>query len=532
MPNGQIRQKCPRPVVLIVLDGWGVTQPYSGNAISLANTPNFNDLIIKYPAMTLRASGEAVGLPWGEAGNSEVGHMNLGAGRIIYQDLPKINKSISDNSFFKNKALLEIIDYVKKRKTKLHLLGLASNGGVHSSLEHLQALLVLVKEHKLSQVFIHVILDGRDTPYNSGLNFVKDIRRFSKEYEIGKIATVSGRFYAMDRDNRWDRIARAYYAIALGEGNKYNDPVEAIRDSYNKKIYDEEFVPTVITNNDKAVAKVENGDGIIFYNFRPDRARQITKAFILPGFEKFDRKRDIKDLFFTCFAEYEKDLPVKVAFPQEIIGNTLGEIISRQGLRQLRVAETEKYAHVAYFFNGGRENKFEKEEHLLISSPKVQSYDLAPEMSALKITAELLKLIDKDIYDFILINYANPDMVGHTGNLKAAILAIEAVDECLGRVVEKVLKKEGVLLITADHGNAEFMFDMQTGMINKEHTTNPVPFIIVSKKFEGKTIGFKDVPGHDLSLIKPQGILSDVAPTIVKIMALNKPREMTGRSLI
>jgi len=532
MIDGQIEQKRPQPVVLIILDGWGVMQPYSGNAISQADIPNFNDLIIKYPAMTLRASGEAVGLPWGEVGNSEVGHMNLGAGRIIYQDLPKINKSISDNSFFKNKVLLETIDYVKQRKTKLHLLGLASNGGVHSSLEHLQAILILAKERKLSQVFIHIILDGRDTPYNSGLNFVKDIKRFSKEYGIGKIATVSGRFYAMDRNNKWDRTARAYYAMALGEGNKYNNPVKAIEDSYNKKVYDEEFAPTVITSDNKAVARVESGDGVIFYNFRPDRARQITKAFILPGFEKFDRKKSIKDLFFTCFTEYEKDLPVKVVFPQEIINNTLGETISQQGLRQLRVAETEKYAHVTYFFNGGRENKFKEEEHLLISSPKVQSYDLSPEMSALKITDELIKSIDKNIYDFILINYANPDMVGHTGNLKAAVLAIEATDRCLGRVVKKVLEKEGILLITADHGNAEFMFDMQTGMINKEHTTNPVPLIIVSEKFEGKTIGFKDVPGNDLSLIKPQGILSDVAPTIIKIMSLDKPREMTGRSLI
>lgn len=532
MNNQELQSKRPKPVVLMILDGWGVTQPYSGNAISQASIPNFNNLIIKYPSMTLSASGEAVGLPWGESGNSEVGHLNLGAGRIIYQDLPKINKSISDNSFFKNKALLETINYVKKQKTKLHLLGLSSNGGVHSSLDHLQALLILAKEQKLSEVFIHIILDGRDTPYNSGINFIKDIMRFSREYKIGEIATISGRFYTMDRDNRWDRIAKAYYAMVFGEGNQSEEPVNAIKDSYKKKIYDEEFIPTVIIKNNKAVAKVEKGDGIIFYNFRPDRARQITKALVLPGFEKFNRKKNIKDLFFTCFTEYEKDLPVKVVFPQEIINNTLGEIISRQGLRQLRVAETEKYAHVTYFFNGGREDKFKEEEHLLISSPKVQSYDLAPEMSALKITDELVKLVDKSIYDFILINYANPDMVGHTGNLKATVLAVEAVDKCIGRVVKKVLEKEGILLITADHGNAESMFNMQTGMIDKEHTANPVPFIIVSQAFEGKTIGFKDAPGNDLSLIKPQGILSDIAPTVTKLMGIDTPQEMTGRSLI
>lgn len=527
-----LKLKRPKPVILIVLDGWGVIQPYSGNAISLANTPTIKELISKYPSMTLRASGEAVGLPWGEGGNSEVGHLNLGMGRILYQDLPRINKAISDNSFYQNKALLGAIDHVKKNKSKLHLMGLASNGCVHASIEHLQALLVLAKEQSLSQVYIHAFLDGRDTPYNSGISYIKDIERNLSEYGIGKIATLSGRFYAMDRDNHWDRIEKAYLAMSEGKGNSSAGLITALEESYDKKIYDEEFIPTVIKIGGQPVVKIEEKDAVIFYNFRPDRARQITKAFVLPGFNKFNRPKYLKDLFFVCFTEYEKDLPVEIAFPPEVIKNTLGEAISAAGLKQLRIAETEKYAHVTYFFNGGRETKSPGETHDLVPSPQVPSYDLKPEMSAIEVTDKLVKAITYDEYDFILVNFANADMVAHTGNIKATAAGIEAVDSCINKIYKATLSKGGVILITADHGNAEVMFNMQTGSISKEHTANPVPLVIVAKEFEGKNIGGVDAIGGDLSLVQPQGILSDVAPTILKIMGLEKPEEMTGRSLI
>ncbi len=529
MPNKQDSNK-PSPVVLIVLDGWGVTQPYSGNAISQANTPVIKELIGKYPSMTLMASGEAVGLPWGEAGNSEVGHINLGLGRILYQDLPKINKAISDNSFYKNETLLKAAEHVKKNKSELHLVGLLSNGCVHSSIEHLQALLVFARDNEIKEVYVHAILDGRDTQYNSGSGFIKYIERFFNEYGIGKIATISGRFYAMDRDNHWDRIAKSYDAMAEGSGNKAEDPVKAVEESYEKKIYDEEFVPTVIMKDNKPVALVSENDAVIFFNYRSDRARQMTKAFALPGFDKFPRKY-LKNLMFACFTEYEKDLPVDIVFKPDEIKDSLGEIISRAGLKQLRIAETEKYAHVTYFFNGGRETKSEGEIHELIPSPQVPSYDMKPEMSAQELTDKIIKEVNGNKYDFILVNFANADMVGHTGNIQASIKAVEVLDKCIGKIVKTVLGKKGVILITADHGNAENVFNVQTGTIDKEHSTNPVPFIVIGEQFEGRNMG-SDVPGGDLSLVQPQGILSDVAPTVIKIMGLEKPEEMTGRSLV
>lgn len=523
----------PKPVVLIILDGWGIAPPYSGNAISQANTPVINGLVSRYPSTALRASGEAVGLPWGEAGNSEVGHLNLGLGRIVYQDLPRINKAISDGSFYKNEVLLKAVSQVKKNKSKLHLLGLVSSGGVHSSIEHLKALLVLAKENKIKDVFIHAILDGRDTAYNSGLNFIKETERAIAEYGVGKIATLSGRFYAMDRDNHWeDRIAKAFYAITEGKGNKSDDPVKALEESYEKKIYDEEFVPTVIYKDNKPVALAEDGDAVIFFNFRPDRARELTKAFVLPGFNKFPRERYFSRLFFVCLAEYEKQLPAEIAFGFDIPHFSLGEVISQASLKQLRIAETEKYAHVTYFFNGGQDIKFPGEDHVLIPSPRLASYDLKPEMSALVVMDRVIKIISEDKYDFILINLANPDMVGHTGNLAAGVKAVETVDKCLGKIVKFILSKNGAAIITADHGNCENMFNMQTGMIDKEHSANPVPLIIVGRQFEGRTIGGQDALGGDLNLIKPQGILADVAPTVLKIMNLDKPAQMTGRSVI
>lgn len=523
--------KRPKPVVLAVLDGWGITQPYSGNAISQAETPNMKEFIGKYPSITLRASGEAVGLPWGESGNSEVGHLNLGLGRILYQDLPRINKAIGDKTFYANKALLAALEHAKKNNSKLHLLGLISNGCVHSSIEHLEALLAFTKENNFDNVFVHAIMDGRDTPFNSGINFIKEVERSFKEVGRGQLATVMGRFYAMDRDNHWDRIEKAYKAMVLGQGNQSESAEKAVEDSYANKIYDEEFVPTVVTGSQKPKALVENGDSVIFFNYRADRARQITKAFTLPGFDKFSREY-LKDLYFVCFTEYEKDLPVEIAFPQDPITNTFGEILARNGLKQLRIAETEKYAHVTYFFNGGEENKKDGEDHSLVPSPQVASYDLKPEMSANEVTEKVLEAINGDQYDFILINFANADMVGHTGNIRAAIEAVKTVDKCIGRIIKALLAKDGVAFITADHGNAEVMFNMQTGMIDKEHSSNPVPLIVVGKQFEGRRLSKQDALDGDLSLVQPQGILSDVAPTILKIMNIDKPSEMSGRSLI
>ncbi|MBU0649493.1 2,3-bisphosphoglycerate-independent phosphoglycerate mutase [Patescibacteria group bacterium] len=520
----------PKPVVLMVLDGWGIANPYTGNAISQANTPNIKNYIVKYPSMVLAASGQGVGLPWGESGNSEVGHLNLGSGRIIYQNLHRIDKSIADGGFYKNKILLKAIEQVKNNNSKLHLLGLVSNGCVHSSIEHLQALIALMAEKEVNEFYVHAILDGRDTPFNSGLNFIKEIEK-SLINTGGKIATLSGRFYAMDRDNHWDRTAKSYEAMALGAGEKHESAEKAIEESYGKKIYDEEFMPTVITKDGEPMAKIEDGDAVIFFNYRPDRARQLTKAFVLPGFAKFKREKYL-NIFFAGFVEYEKNLPMEIVFPSEVLKNTLGEVLSEAGLKQLRIAETEKYAHVTYFFNGGREIKSTGEDQILVSSPTVSSYDLKPEMSALEITDKVLKAIEQDDYDFILINFANADMVGHTGNLNATIKAIEIVDKCVGKIVNLVLDKGGLLFITADHGNAEELFNMQTGMIDKEHTANPVPLLVVGKEYEGKSLSLPDAPNGDLSLVQPQGVLSDVAPTILKVMGLEKPSEMTGRSLI
>lgn len=523
-----------KPVVLIVLDGWGIMPPHSGNAISQARTPIFDSLITKYPSTTLLASGEAVGLPREVVGNSETGHLNLGLGRIIYQSLPKINKAINNNSFYKNTALLRAIEHVKKNNSKLHLLGLISDGSIHSSKKHLRALLILAKKYKIKEVYIHAILDGRDTLYNEGVKFIKNIQNYLHKYGIGKIVTISGRFYAMDRDNHWERIAKAYVAIVNGKG-RYggDDPIKIIQDSYDKKVYDEEFLPTVLTKDNEAISKIEDNDSVIFFNYRADRARQLTKTLVLPGFEKFTGWKYLNNLFFVCFTQYEKDLPVEIAFPaDEKNSNSLGEIISKAGLKQLRIAETEKYVHVTYFFNGNIEEPFNNENHVLIPSPRVDSYDVSPKMSAIEITKKVIKFIHQDIYDFILINFANADMIGHTGNLQAGIKAIETVDKCLGKIIKNVLNNNGIAIVTADHGNAEMMFDVQANIINKEHTNNPVPFVIVSKQFEGKTADFQEIPGNDLSLINPQGILSDVAPTVLKIMKLRKPKEMTGRSLI
>ena len=405
-----------KTVALIILDGWGVASASRGNGISLAKTPNFNKYVTTYFSAVLQASGEAVGLPYGEVGNSEVGHLNLGAGKIIFQNLPRINKSILDGTFFTNKIFLEACSHVKKNNSALHLLGLVSNGGTHSFNEHLFAILELVKNEKINNVFIHAFLDGRDTAYNSGLNFIKELQEKINQIGIGKIVTLSGRFYAMDRDNHWDRIEKVYLAMTENKTEKsFNDPIEAIQNSYNNKIFDEEFLPIVLLDeNKKPITKIQDNDAIIFFNFRSDRARELTQAFVLPDFEKFKRQQYLKNLYFTTMTEYEKNISVNIAFPPEEIKNSLAEILSGSGLKQLHIAETEKYAHVTYFFNGGDEIPFWGQENIVIPSPQVASYDQKPEMSALLITERLIQEISKDKYDFIVCNFANADMVGHT----------------------------------------------------------------------------------------------------------------------
>lgn len=522
----------PKPLVLIVMDGWGINQDYPGNAVSCAKTPIFNKLVREYPSMTLRASGESVGLPWGEPGNSEVGHLSMGLGRIMYQELPRINKAISDNSFYQNEILLKAFKHAEKHNSKIHFMGLASNGYVHSSVDHLYALLVMAREQKVRKVFVHAFLDGRDTPRDSGLNFIRGIERSIEECGVGKIASVMGRYYAMDRNNNWDRTKLAYEALVKGKGEMAESALKFIRKKYDEKQYDEEFVPTVITEEDKPVGKIEKNDAVIFFNFRPDRARQISKAFVLPDFQEFERGDMIENLFFVSFTEYEKNLPCEVVFNPVEKNNSLGECLSKAGFKQLRISETEKYAHVTYFFNGGEEERRENEDHALVPSPMVSKYDQQPEMSSAELTERIIEAIEVDIYDFILVNFPNADMVGHTGNIEAAVKGIEAVDASVGKIVEKVLKHDGVVMLTADHGNADVMFNMQTGQIDKEHTSNPVPFILIGNQYVGRNFGWQDATEGDLSLVKPQGILSDIAPTILKIFNIEKPDDMTGESLI
>lgn len=523
-----------RPVVLIILDGWGVAPDSDGNAITRAKIPNYLNYLKNYPASLLYASGVEVGLLFGEMGNSEVGHLNIGAGRIYYQSCPRLNQEISDGSFFTNPAFLQAIEHVKKNNSTLHLMGLLSNGNVHASSEHLYALLELCERHKISKnnVAIHAFLDGRDCIYNSGKQFVAELEDKIKDIGVGQIASLCGRFYAMDRENRWERVEQAYQAIAQGKASRAAASAnEAVKNSYTQKNYDEEFIPTVITRGSQPVAIVNNNDAVIFYNFRPDRARELTKAFILPGFNKFERPY-FKNLFFVTMMEYEKDLPVVVAYLPIVVRNSLAEVISRAGLTQTHIAETSKYAHVTIFLNGTIETPFPGEDRTLVPSQSVASYADAPEMSALLITKEVVKALSKKKYDFIVINFANADMVGHSGNLTATIKGVETVDKCLGEIVERVLAQGGVSIITADHGNAEEEMNLQTGEIDKEHSNNPVPLIIIGKDFLGQAGPGGDAPEGDLSLKPPTGVLADVAPTVLSLLGVDKPDEMTGESLI
>lgn len=522
------------PIVLVIMDGWGVAPPSKGNGVTLAKKPVFDHLIANYPVMTLQASGEAVGLSWGEMGNSEVGHLNLGSGKIVYQTLPRINKSIESGEFLENEKFLQAVNQAKKNNSRLHLLGMVSNGGVHSHQDHLYALLDMCKNQGLKNVFIHAILDGRDTKQDGGLEFIKALQAKMTEIGIGKIASVSGRYFAMDRDNRWDRVEKAFNAITLGQAEHKTENVEqAIEQAYSQKMYDEQFVPTVVLDGGKPVATIEDKDAVIFFNFRADRARQITTAFSVPGFDKFKKQKEYKDLLFITMTEYEKDLPVIVAYPPEDIDYPLARVLSDAGLNQLHAAETEKYAHVTFFFNGGKEDAFKNEDRILVPSPAVPTYDQKPEMSAFEINKKLIPEIRQGKHHFVVVNYANPDMVGHTGVIPATIKAIETVDKCVGELVKAVSEMGGTSLVTADHGNAEELINLQTGEVDKEHSTNPVPFIVVGNQFEGQslTAGLDSADG-DLSIVTPSGMLADIAPTILKMMEIEHPDDMTGSPLL
>ena len=501
--------------MLMILDGFGNNPNESGNAVKLAKTPNIDELMKKNPVTQIYTSGLKVGLPEGQMGNSEVGHTNIGAGRIVYQELTRITKSIEDGDFFSIPELVEAIENCKKYNSKLHIMGLLSDGGVHSHNRHLYALLELAKRKGFEDVYVHCFLDGRDTPPASAEGYLIKLEEKMKEKETGKIASISGRFYAMDRDKRWERIQKAYDALVNGEGLKAQTAISAIESMYQQETFDEFVEPTVICNGDTPIAKIENHDSVIFFNFRPDRAREITRAIVDKEFNEFDTEK--LDLNFVCFTQYDETIPnVKIAFKKEALKNTFGEYISDLGYTQLRIAETEKYAHVTFFFNGGEEKQYKGEDRILIPSPKVETYDMKPEMSAYEVTDKVVDAIKSEKYNCIILNYANPDMVGHTGNLNAAIKAIEAIDECVGRVVKEIEKKNGALIITADHGNAEQMIDYKTGEPHTAHTTNPVPLIL---------IGMENVK-------LKEGKLADLAPTMLEIMGLKKPEEMTGESLI
>lgn len=520
-----------RPVILLILDGFGVAPSEEGNAIKKAKMPRFQQLVQSYPAMTVQASGAAVGLSWGEMGNSEVGHLTIGAGRVFYQSFPRINLEIETERFYQNQTFVQAAEAVKKSGGKLHLMGCLSLGNVHASQEHAHALLEFAKRQGLKKVFLHAFLDGRDSGFNTAKGFVQETLAKMKELGVGELASMSGRYYAMDRDNRWDRIELAYKAIALGQGVQAEDPLAVIEASYAQKVYDEQFVPTVITRGGAPVATVEPGDAIIFFNFRPDRARELTKAFVLPGFEKFSRTM-IDRLTFVSMTEYEKDLPLDVAYPPHIIDTCLARVIADAGLRQLHIAETEKYAHITFFLNGMREEAFSGEERVIIPSPAVSTYDLQPEMSVVALTERVVKETLAHAYDFIAVNFANPDMVGHTGNEEATILACEAVDKAIGRLADAVLAVGGALVITADHGNAEEVKNLVTGEMDKEHSTNPVPCVIVAASLEGQKASTGDVIGGDLSFTPPSGMLGDIAPTICTLLGIAPSPDMTGRSLI
>ncbi|CEH32223.1 phosphoglyceromutase [Aneurinibacillus migulanus] len=506
----------PKPVALIIMDGFGYREEDYGNAIRQAKTPNFDKYWNEYPHTLLGASGLAVGLPEGQMGNSEVGHLNLGAGRVVYQDLTRVTKAINEGTFYENETLLRAMQHARNNNTALHLYGLLSDGGVHSHIDHLFALLNLAKKENLERVYIHAFLDGRDVAPDSAVGYIEELQEKIKEIGVGQIATVQGRYYAMDRDKRWERTEKSYRAMVYGEGPTFTDPIEAVRESYERSVYDEFVMPTVITDaQGTPLATVKDNDSIIFFNFRPDRAIQLSQVFTNEDFRGFDRgEKRPKDLFFVCMTKFSESVQGYVAYKPANLDNTLGEVLTQNNLRQLRIAETEKYPHVTFFFSGGREAEFEGEKRILINSPKVATYDLQPEMSIYEVTDALLAEIEQDAHDVIILNFANCDMVGHSGKMAPTIKAVEAVDECMGKVVEAILAKGGVSLVTADHGNADLMLDEKGNPITS-HSTYPVPFILTKQELE----------------LREDGILADISPTILKLLNVEQPKEMTGKPL-
>ena len=508
-----------KPTVLMILDGYGLNERKDHNAVAEAKTPVMDKLMAECPFVKGNASGMAVGLPEGQMGNSEVGHMNMGAGRIVYQELTRITKEIQDGTFFENPALLEAVNNCKKNDSALHMFGLLSDGGVHSHITHLFGLLELAKRNGLSRVYVHGFLDGRDTPPASGKGYAEELEAEMKKLGVGEIASVMGRYYAMDRDNNYDRVKLAFDALTRGEGLTAASATEGIQASYDREETDEFVKPTVVVKDGKPVATVKANDSVIFFNFRPDRAREITRAFCADEFTGFERKGGKLPLTYVCFKDYDESIPNKIiAFKKQEIKNTLGEYLAANGLKQLRTAETEKYAHVTFFFNGGVEEPNKDEDRVLVKSPAVATYDLQPEMSAPEVSEKLNAAIRSGKYDVIIINFANPDMVGHTGVIPAAVKAVETVDQCVGTAVEAIKEVDGVLFICADHGNAEQMIDYKTKAPHTAHTTNPVPFILVNY--------------DDSVKLREGGCLADIAPTLLEIMGLPQPEEMTGKSLI
>ena len=506
-----------KPTVLMILDGYGLNDKCEANAVCEAKTPVMDQLMSQCPFVKGNASGLAVGLPDGQMGNSEVGHLNMGAGRIVYQELTRISKEIEDGDFFKNEALLKAVENAKKNDSAIHFMGLLSDGGVHSHITHLYGLLELAKREGLSKVYVHCFLDGRDTPPASGKGYIELLEEKMKEIGVGGIGVVSGRYYAMDRDNRWDRVEKAFRALTKGEGVQGTDAAALVQQSYDEGTTDEFVLPTVVLKDGKP-ACIEDGDSVVFFNFRPDRAREITRAFCDDEFTRFERGSRM-NLTYVCFTDYDDTIENKlVAFHKVNINNTFGEFLAANGLKQARIAETEKYAHVTFFFNGGIEEPNEGEDRILVKSPKVPTYDLKPEMSAYEVCDRLVEAIGSGKYDVIIINFANPDMVGHTGVEPAAIKAVEAVDACVGRAVDAIKKADGQMFICADHGNAEQLVDYETGEPFTAHTVNPVPFILVNAD-----------PAYRL---REGGCLADIAPTLIELMGLTQPKEMTGKSLL
>lgn len=505
------------PVALIILDGFACRDETKGNAVAQAKKPNFDRYWEAYPHSHLETSGKAVGLPAGQMGNSEVGHLNIGAGRIVYQSLTRVNMSIEEGDFYEKDTFLEALNHVKKNGTNLHLFGLLSDGGIHSHIDHLYAILKLAAQENVERVYIHGFLDGRDVGPTTAKTYIKRLQKKIDEFGVGAIATLSGRYYSMDRDKRWDRVEKSYRTMVYGEGPDYKDPLEAVNDSYDNDIHDEFILPSVITKEDgDPVATIQDNDAVIFFNFRPDRAIQISQVFTNEDFRGFDRgdKRP-KDIHFVCLTHFSETVEGEVAFKSVNLDNTLGEVLSQNQLNQLRIAETEKYPHVTFFFSGGREEKFPGEERILIDSPKVATYDLQPEMSVFGVTDALLEEIKADKHDVIILNFANPDMVGHSGKLEPTIKAIEAVDECLGKVVDAITEKDGAAVITADHGNSDEVITLE-GNPMTAHTTNPVPVIVTKQGAE----------------LRNDGILADLSPTLLDLLKVKQPEQMTGKTLI